>query len=99
MVGRDDGASERTQSDALVQLQMEMERYWVHARLRLQVIAAIVAVIAAMVAFGHARADAGDLAVTPSALGEMLAGYPTVIVLLVISVLVRRRAELYRRSW
>jgi hypothetical protein len=99
MVGEEDGASEQTQSDVLAQLEREMERYWVHARLRLQAIAAIIAVIAMLVAFGHARADAGDLAVRLGSLGEMLAGYPTVVGLLVISVLVRRQAGRYRRRW
>ena len=99
MLGKDDGAGGWTESDVFAQLQLEMERYWVHARLRLQLIAAILAVAAVLVGFGHARADAGDLAVTPGALGEMLGGYPTVIVLFVISMKVRWRAGLYRRSW
>jgi hypothetical protein len=99
MVSNDDGAVGRTQSDVFARLQLEMDRYWVHARLRLHLIAAILAVIALLVAFGHARADAGDLAVHFGGVSEMLAGYPTVFVLLVISVQVRRQAGLYRRRW
>jgi hypothetical protein len=99
VVGDDDEAGERTQSNVFVLLQLEMERDWVHARLRLHVIAAILALIAMLVAFGHARADAGDLTATPGPLGETLVGYPIAIVILVVAVRVQRQAGLYRRTW
>jgi hypothetical protein len=95
----DDGAPEWTRWDVLSQLQIEMDRCWGHARLRLQVIAAILAGMALLVAVGHARADAGALAVRFGGVGDLLAGYPSAIVLVVISFHLVRRSQIYRTRW
>ncbi len=98
MVG-DDGAPEWTRWDVLPALQIELERAWGHARLRLQVIAAILAGMALLVAVGHARADAGAIAVSLGDVGELLAGYPSAIALAATSFQLLRRSQFYRTRW
>lgn len=89
------GSSDDQSADGpLTSLHAEMDRYLVHERRRLRLIAAILAAFAILVAAGHLRADAGAIVVVPSSFADLLDGYPTAITLVLMALAVWRRARL-----
>jgi len=85
---------DRSEHGPLRLLCIEMDRYLAHERRRLRVIAAVLATIGMLVAIGHVRADTGAIIVGPRGVGDLLAGYPTAIILVAVAVAVWRRARM-----
>ena len=87
-------ADDQSADGSLTLLRIEMDRYLAHERRRLRVIAIILAAIGVLVAAGHVRADAGTITVMPHGVDDLLAGYPTAVMLVLMAIVVWRRARI-----
>lgn len=80
---------------ALAPLQQEMDQYLAHQRRRLRLIAVVVALMAMVLAVGHALDDAEGSSLVPLGLDDLFAGYPIMFAMGLIARLVWLRARAY----
>ena len=85
-------------SAALAQWDAEMQRHLAHERQRLRLIALVLVLIGTLLAIGHARDDAQGRSLLPLGLDDLIAGYPSVLAMMVTARLTWLRARLLART-
>lgn len=80
-------------SGGLALWEAEMGRYLAHERRRLRLIAVVLVLVGVLLAVGHALMDAGGRPLLPLGLDDLVAGYPSVLGIMVAARLVWLRAR------